>query len=246
MISGLKIIKMLPNGDCGILMRFQSDANLLVGIHALANDLLANPPSGIYSKTASTQKALAQIVNIIPATDSLVVVFASPIDLKSEVLDVFKARCENLVVNHRYKQVHDIPVCYAADVASDVQVVCERLGLSHQQLIDFHSEPIYHIDMLGFLPGFAYLSGNNSILNLPRKNTPKLQVEAGSVAIANQHTGIYSLSSPGGWHVIGRTPKQLLNWTDQQHPMVLNPLDEVRFRPIDLQEFKLLCENHAN
>jgi len=234
----VQINKILPNGDCALLIRFAESDNRLAAIHALAKDLMRPPlPAMINTK----------IVNIIPATDSLVLVFSAPIVDIAGLFDVIQERVEHLS-NHQYTvQTHDIPVCYDPAVAVDVLAVCGSLALSHEQLIELHTEPVYRVDMLGFLPGFAYLSGNHSALNLPRKETPVIQLEAGSLAIANHQTGIYSLASPGGWHVIGRTPVHLLDWQNQQQPMALNPLDEVKFKPISLADYRnLVVNDNAN
>ena len=94
--------------------------------------------------------------------------------------------------------------------------------------------------MLGFLPGFAYLSGQDSSLNMPRKDSPSLQVPAGSVALGGQHTGIYTLSTPGGWHVVGRTPTPLLELGLSQPKLLLNPMDTIHIEPISLKEYTAL------
>ena len=234
MSKSVNINSILPNGDCGLVLQFEEAPHLLLVIHALAAELIDNPFPGM--------------INVIPGKDTLVMVFASPInELAANGWSVFRDD-----INLRIKSVnpcfiktktHEIPVCYDATVAVDVVWVCEQLGLSHEQLIDCHTEEIYQVDMLGFLPGFAYLSGNQSTLNIARKQTPSLRVPAGSVAIANQQTGIYSLASPGGWYVIGRTPLALIDWQREQQPMLLKPMDQVQFKSISLSEYNRLMSD---
>ncbi len=219
----LQIDHILPNGDCGLLLRFADTEHRLAAIHSLAADMLRSP--------------LAAMTNVIPATDSLVLVFSKPVDFTSGLIDEIKFRVEQLTIGQGLVQTHEIPVCYAASLANDLEAVCAELQCSQQQLIERHTNSVYRVDMLGFLPGFAYLSGNHPAMQLPRKATPSLQVAQGSIAIAGQQTGIYSLASPGGWHVIGRTPIALLDWQNNSQPMLLKPMDKVTFIPISLTEF---------
>lgn len=231
-MTALRIDKILPNGDCGLIIQFVETSQSLAAIHALAGEFLAAP--------------LPLMTNVIPATDSLVLVFNQPIDHSRAMVAVIKQRIQELEVIECTPQTHEIPVCYAATVAPDVESVCAALGLSLEQLVAHHTQPSYRVDMLGFLPGFAYLSGNCSALELPRKVTPSIQVPAGSVAVAGLQTGIYSLASPGGWHVIGRTPTQMLDYQNEQQPMRFKPLDWVNFKAISLLEYNTQSADYAS
>ncbi len=227
----LKVNHILANGDCAILLQFDPSDHLQHAIHVLVKDFLHG------QKLNKTQ---AKLINVIPATDSLVLVFATPIEFSHDLMQEITQRVDQVELQSNAVVFHEIPVCYDQSVAPDLIAVCELLNISQQKLIDYHTQVIYRVDMLGFLPGFAYLSGTHAALSLPRKSTPELQVEAGSIAIANHQTGIYSLQSPGGWYVIGRTPVVLLDWQKESQPMALNPLDEVQFRAVDLEEFYYL------
>src|SRR2546425_4390291 len=99
-------------------------------------------------------------------------------------------------------RLHRIPVVYDGP---DLQAVASALGLSEQQVAEIHARPIYRAFVIGFVPGWAYLGPLPDELVLPRRPDPRRQVPAGSVAIAGHQTGIYPLTSPGGWHLIGRT-----------------------------------------
>ena len=90
--------------------------------------------------------------------------------------------------------------------------------------------------MLGFLPGFLYLDGLNTKLACPRKATPETDIEAGSIGIAEGHTCIYPFNSPGGWHIIGRTPVQLF-MPESEQPFLAKPLDKIKFISISKSEF---------
>ncbi len=223
----LQISQILPNGDCALLLRFETFAGHLSHIHSLAFDLMQAP--------------LPTQINVVPATDSLMLVFSQVVDHSLDWWALMRDRIDANRIPELSHRVHRVPVCYDPQVAPDLIAVCNALSTSVEQLVQRHSQAKYQVAMLGFLPGFAYLSGNDERLNLPRKATPELSLPAGSVAIAGRQTGIYSLSSPGGWHVIGRTPLQLLDWHNQQRPMLFAPLDEVKFEPIAVAEYHQLA-----
>lgn len=122
-------------------------------------------------------------------------------------------------------RLHRIPVVYDGP---DLAAVCDRLGLTPQQLVALHSRPIYRAFLVGFVPGWAYLGPLPDELVLPRRPEPRTQVPAGSVAIAGQQTGIYPLASPGGWHLIGRTSVRLF-LPDSDPPSLFRAGDRVKF-----------------
>lgn len=131
----------------------------------------------------------------------------------------------------------DIPVCYGGACGPDFDALCERFNLSADALIELHAKPRYRVVTLGFAPGFAYLGGLDKRLEVPRLETPRAQVEAGSIGIAGAMTGIYSLPSPGGWRLVGRTPMTLFE-RGGASPFLLEPGAEIRFHPISESEFK--------
>src|SRR5712692_5496457 len=103
-------------------------------------------------------------------------------------------------------RLHRIPVVYDGP---DLDAVTARLGISRETFIELHRRPIYRAFLVGFVPGWAYLGPLPEELVLPRRPVPRTEVRAGSVAIAGQMTGIYPLTSPGGWHLVGRTSVRL-------------------------------------
>jgi KipI family sensor histidine kinase inhibitor len=132
-----------------------------------------------------------------------------------------------------------IPVCYAPELAPDLDEVARRTGLSREDVVRLHTGAGYRVYMLGFLPGHPYMGDLPEALRLPRRETPRIVVPAGSVAIATALTGIYPLESPGGWHLIGRTPARLFD--PARDPAVLMaPGDEVRFEAIGRVQFDQL------
>ena len=114
----------------------------------------------------------------------------------------------------------------------DLAAVAAASGLSVDEVIALHSGALYRCDFCGFAPGFAYLSGLDPLLHLPRRATPRTSVPAGSVAIAGPYTAVYPSASPGGWHLLGRTDATLWD-LDADPPSPITPGTTVRFRPVD-------------
>src|SRR2546425_2543253 len=122
-------------------------------------------------------------------------------------------------------RLHRIPVVYDGP---DLDEVASRLGRTRQEIVELHARPIYRVFLVGFVPGWAYLGPLPDELVLPRRPLPRTHVPAGSVAIAGQQTGIYPLDTPGGWHLIGRTPVRLF-LPDSDPPSLFRAGDRVKF-----------------
>lgn len=106
---------------------------------------------------------------------------------------------------------------------------------SFNEIISIHSSSTYVVDFIGFLPGFPYLKGLDSRLQLPRKTTPSLKVAAGSVAVSNAYCGIYPSTSPGGWHVLGNCPLPIFD-VHRVPPSLLQSGDQVQFYAVSQEE----------
>jgi len=135
----------------------------------------------------------------------------------------------------------DIPVCYGGAHGPDFDDLCTRNSLTPKELIAAHSSQSYCVITLGFAPGFAYLGPLDKRLQAPRLDTPRKRVEAGSVGVAGALTGVYSLPSPGGWRIIGRTPIRLFD-ANSASPFLFKPGIQVRLRPISDGEFHTIRE----
>lgn len=124
-----------------------------------------------------------------------------------------------------------IPVCYDG---ADLAELDERIGQSAAAL---HQSAVYQVQFIGFMPGFPYLTGlPKELRGLPRRATPRPRVPSGSVAIADEYSGVYPAESPGGWWLIGRTPIQICD--PESDSFLLQPGDSVRFRSITQEEFE--------
>ena len=142
------------------------------------------------------------------------------------------------LVEHPVKK---IPVCYAPDFAPDITALATAKNLSVDDVITLHISTVYHVYMIGFMPGFPYIGNVAEAIQMPRLSVPRTKVAAGSVGIAGQQTGIYPQDSPGGWNIIGRTPYRLFDLAQEQ-PCLLQAGDRVQFYAIDTDEFDLLSK----
>ncbi len=181
---------------------------------------------------------LEGVEEIVPAFASVGIFFVSPPpDLDATVKEILVAlgkrgRRPRAVTRPR---LIEIPVCYESPFAPDLEEVAEHCRLTPNELMKRHAAARYQVRCVGFTPGFPYLSGLPPALAVPRRATPRTSVPAGSVAIGGVHTGIYPLSSPGGWNLIGRTPLSLFD-PAREAPALLRPGDRVRFRPISREQ----------
>ena len=139
--------------------------------------------------------------------------------------------------------VVEIPVCYGGDFGPDLAVVAGHAQLSMEEVITRHAQPEYLVYMVGFAPGFPYLGGLDARLATPRRAQPRPLVPAGAVGIAGVQTGVYSLPTPGGWQLIGRTPLRLFD-AGRAQPSLLQAGDRLRFVPISMSEFQRLSHEH--
>lgn len=170
-------------------------------------------------------------IEVIPGYDSLVCVF----DLGAFTSDSAKRHVEDVLAREKVSKtklgpIIDIPVHYGGENGPDMERICDASKLSMDAVIAQHSAEIYRVCMMGFIPGFTFLSPAPKALHHPRLETPRAKVAAGSIGIANWQTGIYGLESPGGWQIIGRTPLSIFD-VNRGAPFLLDAGDRVRFIP---------------
>ncbi|MGM0481860.1 MAG: 5-oxoprolinase subunit PxpB [Pseudomonadota bacterium] len=133
-------------------------------------------------------------------------------------------------------QLHTIDVYYGEPVGPDMHRVMQHNQLSREQVVGLHTESRFRVYALGFAPGFAYMGTLPEGLVTPRLERPREKIPAGSVAIAEQQTSIYPLSSPGGWNIIGRTAEPLYQ-PEKGIISSLNVGDSVQFCAISKEQF---------
>jgi inhibitor of KinA len=183
--------------------------------------------------------------NLHPAYGSLLVKFDAlklcHADLE-QIIRGYILRMEKLPLSE--PRLIEIPVCYGAEYGPDLKEVAELHGLTEARTIELHASATYLVYFLGFAPGFAYLGDVAEQLATPRLPSPRKSVPAGSVGIAGRQTGVYPISTPGGWRLLGRTPVKMFQ-PDRAQMSLLALGDRVRFVPIAPQQFAKLALGNA-
>jgi len=186
--------------------------------------------------------SISGITNLHPAYASILISF-DPRRLKAEILieTVRSLLKTGKPLPPPTETVVDIPVCYDEEFAPDLSDVASLHNLSVDEVVRKHSSVEYLVYFLGFSPGFPYLGNLPDDLATPRLPTPRVKVPAGSVAIGGEQTGIYPMDSPGGWRVIGRTPRRIF-FPEKNPPTLLYTGALVRFVPIHRNEFQAILK----
>lgn len=195
------------------------------------------------------------VIELAPAYTSISVFFdpitvSKATETPDKVFDWFSERVRGVVAagadrgNRRRAaplgvRLVEIPVCYDAEFALDIDDVAGRANISPSEVIRLHSAVEYRVACIGFVPGFPFLTGLPKKLATPRRDVPRKEIPVGSVGIGGAQTGIYPLRSPGGWNLIGRTPLRLFD-PKKNPPALLRAGERVHFRKITRDEFEAL------
>jgi inhibitor of KinA len=222
-----------PLGDNAILIDFGNELN-----ESINQKLLE-----IFRKIKNQN--MPGVLDVVPAYSSLTIHYdVMKIFEKAggkTVFDIITDQVKKIVeddieISFEQNRKISIPVCYDQEFGVDLSYLASEKDLSVQDVIQLHTAKSYRVYMIGFLPGFPYMGEVDQRIQIPRKENPRTNVEAGSVGIAGAQTGIYPLQSPGGWQIIGRTPVLLFN-KEKTAPVLLQPGDEIKFFSISKHEF---------
>ena len=172
------------------------------------------------------------INSCFPTYNSLIIDYDP---LNTERLDL-KDRISTLIQNFEFKssyseELFQVDVNYGGKYGEDLKSISDLLNISEKEIIKIHSSTIYHVYMIGFSPGFPYLGGLDKRLVCPRLDSPRQEVPAGSVGIADQQTGIYPFKSSGGWRLIGKTDEKLFDY-NLDPPSIIMPGTKLKFNEI--------------
>jgi inhibitor of KinA len=138
----------------------------------------------------------------------------------------------------------ELPCCYDPELGLDLLAAAQRLDLTPDDLVRRHAEAEYLVYFVGFTPGLPYMAGVPERIRLPRLETPRVRVPAGSVGLGGAQFCIYSVESPGGYWLLGRTPARLYD-PEAAEPTLLRPGDRVHMRPIDRAEYDAIAAGVA-
>ena len=176
------------------------------------------------------------LIEIIPSYTSIYISY----DIFKYDYETIKELLQNSIKfdykDKNSENIITIDVYYGSDVGWDLEDMSLKTKLTIEEIIQIHSNKLYDVYAIGFLPGFAYLASVDEKIALPRLSTPRKQIPKGSVAIADTQTAVYPQNSPGGWNIIGRTTIELFDKKLEK----LSPLsvgDKVKFNPISKEEF---------
>jgi inhibitor of KinA len=213
-------------GDRGLLLEFGDGISLEV-----------NEKVRRMALTIQKEK-IEGIIEIVPTYRSLLIIY-NPLIISIEDLEkrLQQMEWEFQQIPFPGPTLTQIPVVYGGPYGPDMEGVAEYLQIAPEKVIQLHCSKPYLIYMIGFMPGFPYMGELPEKLAMPRLKTPRLSVPAGSVAIAQKQTGIYSMESPGGWQILGRTPVKLFD-PEKEPPSLLRMGDFVHFYQIGEKEFK--------
>jgi inhibitor of KinA len=255
---GYTLAAMGASTSHGAVFQPASDQSLLIyfGVQAKphpsgAEAIHSEPPpfSQITIEGHQQVRKLLQIIemepisgvrNLHPAYSSLLIEFDA-LKLRHEDLEEILrghiARMERIPLAEG--RVVEIPVCYGGEFGPDLKEVAELHGLTPERVIELHVSSTYIVYFLGFVPGFAYLGELSEELATPRLPTPRRSVPAGSVGIAGSQTGVYPISTPGGWRLLGRTPVKMFQ-PERAEMSLLSIGNRVKFVPISREQFAKL------
>ncbi len=178
-----------------------------------------------------------EIINIHPSYNSVMVSLSSNMRIKQVLAFLEEAipRAKDEVTPKRRDL--KVPVVYGGEYGPDLKRVSKHSGLNESQVIERHSQCTYLVYFIGFSIGFPYLGGMDESISTPRLDSPRKRVDSGHIGIAGGQTGIYPLSSPGGWNLIGKTPINVFNINDPDSSF-LRMGDRLKFFSIEESKFE--------
>jgi inhibitor of KinA len=221
-------------------IRLSGDRALLVeygdGIDPVINEK-------VRAVTALLKKNLpAGVEAVVPAYRSLSILYDPLATTPARLAEILHAlEADSRTAQIAEPKVVPIPVCYGGEFGPDIGVVMEHTSLREEEIVAVHTSVDYPIYMIGFTPGFCYLGGLDRRLQTPRRKTPRTNLPAGSVGVAESQTGVYPVESPGGWQIIGQTPLRLFA-PARENPFLYEAGDRIRFVPVAEAEFRRLRE----
>ena len=227
-------LKLIPAGDQTLVVELgdEIDADLNRRVHDLTHLV--------------EEQRICGVVDLTPTYRSLLVQYDATETSLGEISNAIRDLDDRQGTGSSEQPlVVHVPTLYGGEFGPDLEDIAERAGVPVAEAINIHSSEEYLVYMMGFTPGFPYLGGLDERLATPRLETPRQEIPAGTVGIAESQTGIYPVSSPGGWRLIGRTPLNLFD-PSRESPSLLSAGDYLRFVPIDNEdEFKAIQDSVA-
>lgn len=191
------------------------------------------------------QKEHAALLSVVPGRYDLTIIYDQERTNETAVRSLIQKLWEESGLQKGNSRTLKIPVCYELKYGLDLIHVAEEHACTPKEIIKTHCSSIYQVELIGFLPGFPYLSSLEANLSTQRREVPRTYVPAGSIGLADEMCGIYPIDSPGGWKIIGRTPLKLIREKDNP-PFLFRAGDRVQFYAIDERTFDLIEGERQN
>ena len=223
--------RFLPCGDSALVIEFGDTIDRAINDRVLA--------------LASVVRDLdAGIVETVPTFRSLLVQYDPLRTTAADIETAVRGLTETRASSTKPRRLWRLPACYEIALAPDLEEVASRAKISTAEVVTLHSQTQFHVYVVGFAPGYAYMGDLPDVLAFPRRTDPRVRVPAGSVGIALTLTGVYPHESPGGWHLIARCPVRFFDPTLPE-PSLFVPGDAVRFDSVSAQEYETIAADVA-
>ena len=183
------------------------------------------------------KKEIQGIINLTPSYNKLIISF----DLKKTHFKEIKKKIENLDVNDtvsEFSKKIEIPICFTDEFSLDIKRLEEKLSLKRDKIYENFLKKEYFCYMTGFIAGMPFLGDLDKNLRANRLETPRVKVPKGSVGLTEQFANVYTFESPGGWNIIGNTPKEIFDSSKTENPNLVSPGDIVVFKQISFENYK--------
>ena len=216
--------RLLPSGDSAITVEFSRVIDAAANARVLALDkLLAKEPIAGVRESVPTYRSL------LVHYDPVVIGFD---DIGTRLLSLAERAAPIATTTRRWR----IPVLYGGESGIDLEDVATTLSTTPDDIVARHVAGDYRVAMIGFTPGWSYLSGLEPRLQMPRRQNPRLLTPAGTISIGGVQTGVQCLAGPSGWHLLGRTPVRTYQ-LGREPTFILEPGDGITFSAIDDKTF---------
>ena len=217
-----------------------------LGDAAIYCDFGSNVNKEINSKvikyfSALKEKNIKGITNLSPSYNKLIISFdlneTNYEDLKKVILELKL----NVKIENQFQKIN-IPICCDDEFSIDIERIEKKFQKSKSEIINLFLNKNYFCYMTGFIAGMPFLGDIDQKIQLDRLETPRVKVPKGSVGLTGQFCNIYTFESPGGWNIIGKTPLEIFNSTNEKKPNLISPGDQVKFYEIKKEEYEKFYE----
>ena len=223
------MIKNISNlGDAAVYCDFGSEVNKMINSNVI---VYFN-----YLSNLVKEKQVEGITNLTPSYNKLIISF----DLNITSYKKIKNIIENLIIQQDIKKKNKkikVPVCCEEEYGLDFKRLVKKLNMDKDEILRLYFNQEYFCYMTGFIAGMPFLGDLNKVIRCDRLETPRVKVPKGSVGITEQFANIYTFDSPGGWNIIGNTPKKIFDNKNFNQPALIAPGDRINFYRITKEEY---------